>query len=319
MREDAPINIKGWKPENYTHEYFGPVTLKQAFAMSLNTVAVRLAAEFGPKAVAATAARLGIQSPLQATPSIALGTSEVTPLELVTAYASFANGGIGIDPHVIVTVKSANGQLLYRQGVESHGRVIEQTAHAMMIDMMRETLLTGTARKAEIPNWDAAGKTGTTQDYRDAWFVGYTATLVTGVWLGNDDDSPMKRVTGSGLPAEIWNRFMRAALAGSTPVPLPATTWEHAPATFDPSSPPVPSAPIASAPSYSPAAGSPQGNIASAPMVVNAGGDSSQTRAGLLPDGGLRPPAPIPNAGSGHALPAPQPRPKSLLDAIFGN
>ncbi|MBV9740790.1 MAG: PBP1A family penicillin-binding protein [Hyphomicrobiales bacterium] len=318
VREDGPINIKGWKPENYTHEYFGPVTLKQAFAMSLNTVAVRLAAEFGPKAVTSTAARLGIQSPLQATPSIALGTSEVTPLELVTAYATFANGGIGVDPHVIASVKTANGRLLYRQGVESRGRVIDQTAHAMMIDMMRETLLTGTARKAEIPNWDAAGKTGTTQDYRDAWFVGYTATLVTGVWLGNDDDSPMKKVTGSGLPAEIWNRFMRAALAGSTPVALPASGWEHAPGSLDPSAPPVASAPIASAPSSLPGSGNAQANVVPAPMVVNAGGEAGQAPAGLLPDGGLRPPASIPNIGSGHA-PAPQPRPKSFLEAIFGN
>ncbi len=312
VREDGPINIKGWKPENYTHEYFGQVTLKQAFAMSLNTVAVRLAYEFGPKAVAATAARLGIQSPLQATPSIALGTSEVTPLELVTAYATFANGGLGVEPHVIASVKSAGGQVLFRQGVESHGRVIDPTAHAMMIDMMRETLLTGTARKAEIPNWDAAGKTGTTQDYRDAWFVGYTATLVTGVWLGNDDDSPMKKVTGSGLPAEVWNRFMRAALAGSTPVPLPATQWERAPGLFDPSPP------IASAPSLAPGqAGPPASAATSGPLVLNAGGSSGQARPMPIPDGGLRPPAPIPNVSPGRAWTPP--RQKSFLDAIFGN
>ncbi|MBV8449493.1 MAG: PBP1A family penicillin-binding protein [Hyphomicrobiales bacterium] len=318
VREDGPINIKGWKPENYTREYFGPVTLKQAFAMSLNTVAVRLAAEFGPKAVAATAARLGIQSPLQATPSIALGTSEVTPLELVTAYASFANGGLGVEPHVIASVKAANGQLLYRQNVESRGRVIEQTAHAMMIDMMRETLLTGTARKAEIPNWDAAGKTGTTQDYRDAWFVGYTATLVTGVWVGNDDDTPMKKVTGSGLPAEMWNRFMRAALAGSPPVPLPAVAWEHTPPLIDPSAAPVPSAPIASAAPYPTPEGPQGGLVPPAPLVMNTGAEQSPSRAGALPDGGLRPPAPIPNVNSGRTY-APQPRPKSFLDAIFGN
>ena len=235
IREDGPINIKGWKPENYTHEYFGPVTLKQAFAMSLNTVAVRLAYEFGPKAVAATAARLGIQSPLQATPSIALGTSEVTPLELVSAYATFANGGLGVEPHVVASVKSASGQLLFRQGVESHGRVIDPTAHAMMIDMMRETLRTGTARKAEIPNWDAAGKTGTTQDYRDAWFIGYTADLVAGVWLGNDDNAPMNKVTGGSLPAETWRRFMLAATRAmpvralpSAPLP-PASVMAEAP------------------------------------------------------------------------------------------
>ncbi|MBV9567469.1 MAG: penicillin-binding protein, partial [Hyphomicrobiales bacterium] len=246
-----------------------------------------------------------------------LGTSEVTPLELVTAYASFANGGLGVEPHVITSVKSAAGQLLYRQSVESHGRVIDQTAHAMMIDMMRETLLTGTARKAEIPGWDAAGKTGTTQDYRDAWFVGYTATLVTGVWFGNDDDSPMKKVTGSGLPAEAWNRFMRAALSGSTPVPLPAATWEPATGLFDPSAPPMPSAPITSSPSYPPGQGTAQANPPP-PLVMNAGAEGSSPRDATLPEGGLRPPAPIPNVASGHSFPS-QPRPKGFLEAIFGN
>ena len=308
VREDAPINIKGWKPENYTHEYFGEVTLRQAFAMSLNTVAVRLAYEFGPKAVAATAARLGIQSPLQATPSIALGTSEVTPLELVGAYASFANGGLGVEPHVIQSVKTASGQVLYRQPVESHGRVIDPTAQAMMIDMMRETLRTGTARKAEIPNWDAAGKTGTTQEYRDAWFIGFTATMVTGVWVGNDDDSPMKKVTGSGVPAEIWNRFMRAALAGSPPVSLPAAAWQRAPE-------PAPPQPILpqGVPAAPPPAAPPLG-----PMVVDAGG-ANQARPSPIPGGAPRPPAPIPNAGGDRGWVPPPPRQKGFFDALFGN
>jgi penicillin-binding protein 1A len=314
VREDGPINIRGWKPENYTHEYFGQVTLKQAFAMSLNTVAVRLAYEFGPKTVAATAARLGIQSPLQATPSIALGTSEVTPLELVTAYAPFANGGIGVEPHVITSVKSAAGQYLYRLTPESRGRVIDPSAQSMMVDMMRETLRTGTARRAEIPNWDAAGKTGTTQDYRDAWFVGYTATLVAGVWVGNDDDSSMKKVTGSGLPADIWNRFMRAALAGTTPVPLPATQWQRMPGLSDPS-PPLAAAPAPGAPGNAvPASVAPPG-----PLIVNAAGTAGQARPAPLPDGAPRPPATIPNVPSERSWTLPPPRQKSLLDALFGN
>jgi penicillin-binding protein 1A len=315
VRDDAPISIKGWRPENYTHEYFGQVTLRQAFALSLNTVAVRLAYEFGPKAVAATAARLGIQSPLQATPSIALGTSEVTPIELVGAYAAFANGGIGVDPHVIAIVKSASGQVLFKQGVESRGRVIGDTAHAMMIDLMRETLRSGTARKAEIPNWDTGGKTGTTQDYRDAWFVGFTASLVTGIWVGNDDDSPMKKVTGSGLPAEIWNRFMRAALAGSTPAALPSASWQRAsdPSQAAPPQPaPSPAAPVAGNGAPPPAAPSP------GPMVLNAGGAAGQARPAPLPDGGPRPPGAIPNAGE-RGWVAPQPRQKGFFDALFGN
>jgi penicillin-binding protein 1A len=311
VREDAPVNIKGWMPENYTHQYFGQVTLRQALAMSLNTVAVRLANEFGPKAVAATATRLGIQSQLQATPSIALGTSEVTPLELVGAYAPFANGGLGVEPHVITSVKSASGQILFRQPVESHGRVIDQNAQSMMVDMMRETMRSGTARKYEIANWDTAGKTGTTQDYRDAWFVGYSATLVTGVWVGNDDDSPMKKVTGGGLPAEIWNRFMRAALAGSTPVPLPTVQWERAPGLADPS-PPLASGPAP----INPGGGAPP-SVQPGPLVLNAGGVAGQAQpiAGGVP----RPPAPIPNVSSDRTWAPPPPRQKSLFDALFGN
>jgi penicillin-binding protein 1A len=125
----------------------------------------------------------------------------------------------------------------------------------------------------------------------------------------------MKKVTVSGLPAEVWNRFMRAALAGSTPAPLPAVPWEHTPGVLDPSAPPAASTPVASAPSYPPGSG----NIPPAPLVMNAGAEAGQTRAGLLPDGGLRPPASIPNTSPGHSGTAPQPRPKSFLEAIFGN
>ena len=311
VREDAPINIKGWTPENYTHQYLGQVTLRQAFAQSLNTVAARLANEVGPKAVVATAERLGIESELQATPSIALGTSEVTPLELVGAYVPFANGGLAIEPHVIASVKAANGRVLYRQPVEGHGRVIDQTAQSMMVDMMRETMRSGTARKYEIPNWDTAGKTGTTQDYRDAWFVGYSATLVTGVWVGNDDNSPMKKVTGGGLPAEIWNRFMRAALAGSTPMPLPAIQWERTVPTPEPG-PAVASGPVPIGPG---AATAPP--AASGPMVLNAGGVAGQVQP--IPGGAPRPPAPIPNASPERGWTPPPPRQKTFLDALFGN
>jgi penicillin-binding protein 1A len=217
VREDRPLDLKGWKPENYGHEYFGPVTLTQALAMSLNTVSVRLAVEFGPTAVVKTAYRLGIASKLDPNPSIALGTSEVSVIELVSAFASFANGGYGATPHVVERVRAADGSVLYTRSQESLGRIIEGRYVAMMNQMMQETLLTGTARKAELPGWPAAGKTGTSQDFRDAWFVGYTSHLVTGVWLGNDDGSPTHKTTGSGLPVEIWSRVMKTGHQG---VPL---------------------------------------------------------------------------------------------------
>jgi len=221
VREDKPIAIKGWKPENYAREYYGPVTLTQALALSLNTVAVRLMQEVGAAAVAKTAYRLGIASKLETNPSLALGTSEVSVIELVAAYAPFANGGSAIVPSVVERVRTATGKTLYVRTVQDYGRIIEPRHVAMMNAMLRETLLTGTARKAELPGWAAAGKTGTSQDFRDAWFIGYTANLVTGVWLGNDDNSPTKKATGGGLPVEVWTRFMRTAHQGVAVAALP--------------------------------------------------------------------------------------------------
>src|SRR5437762_5989443 len=221
IRQDAPLDVKGWKPENYGHEYFGAVTLTQALAMSLNTVAVRLGLEVGPKNVVRTAHRLGISSKLDANATIALGTSEVSLTELVGAYAPFANGGQGVSPHVVTKIRTAQGKVLYARPADQLGQVIEPRHVAMMNTMMQETLISGTARKAEIPGWVAAGKTGTSQDFRDAWFIGYTANLVTGVWLGNDDNSPTRKATGGGLPVEVWTRFMRAAHQGVPVASLP--------------------------------------------------------------------------------------------------
>jgi penicillin-binding protein 1A len=222
VRQDSPINVKGWTPENYTREYFGPVTLTQALAMSLNTVAVRLGLEVGAKSVVRTAHRLGIASKLEPNASLALGTSEVTLLELVGAYAPFANGGQSTTPHVVERIRTAEGnKTLYKRPAELFGQIVDTRTIGMMNAMMQETLLSGTARKAEIPGWPAAGKTGTSQDFRDAWFIGYTANLVTGVWLGNDDNSPTKKATGGGLPVEVWTRFMRTAHQGVPVAALP--------------------------------------------------------------------------------------------------
>ena len=200
------------------------MTLTQALAMSLNTVAVRLGLEVGAKNVVRTAHRLGISSKLEANASIALGTSEVSLTELVGAYAPFANGGTGVSPHVVSRIRTAEGKVLYARPADQLGQVIEPRHVGMMNVMMQETLLSGTARKAEIPGWVAAGKTGTSQDFRDAWFIGYTANLVTGVWLGNDDNSPTRKATGGGLPVEVWTRFMKAAHQGVVPAPLPGSS-----------------------------------------------------------------------------------------------
>ena len=221
MREDKPIALKGWKPENYKHEYHGAVTLTQALALSLNTVSVRLTLEFGAVAVARTAHRLGIASKLESNPSLALGTSEVSLVELVSAYAPFANGGNAVATHVVERVRTQEGRVLFSYSAPKLGRIIEPRYVAMMNAMMRETLVSGTARSAQVASWPAAGKTGTSQDFRDAWFIGYTSHLVTGVWLGNDDSSPTRKSTGGGLPVEIWNRVMRTAHQGLPVAGLP--------------------------------------------------------------------------------------------------
>ncbi len=270
VREDKPIALKGWKPENYSREYYGPVTLTQALAMSLNTVSVRLTQEFGAASVARTAYRLGISSKLDANASLALGTSEVSLIELVGAYTPFANGGDAIAPHVIERVRTAAGKVLFVSTSQRYGRVIEPRHGAMMNAMMRETLLMGTAQKASLPGWQAAGKTGTSQDFRDAWFVGYTANLVTGVWLGNDDSSPTKKATGGGLPVEVWSRFMKAAHQGVPVAALPglATTPSFASVGQPPS---VSLAPPASVGGYHP--GQPAGAQGNAPQPIDRGMD----------------------------------------------
>ena len=232
VREDAPIKIGSWQPENYSHRYEGAVTLRTALALSLNTVAVRLGQEVGPKAVVQTAQRLGITSALQANGSIALGTSEVTPLEMVGAYGAFANGGTGVIPYVVASVKGTDGKVLYKRGEGGLGRVIDPNAAAMMNAMMHETFVIGTAKKGDIAGWDLAGKTGTSQDFRDAWFIGYSGSLVTGVWLGNDDGEPTKKASGGNLPVDIWKTYMTTALKGQNPVPLPGLNrWRKAPET----------------------------------------------------------------------------------------
>ena len=315
VREDAPISVKGWNPENYSREYFGPVTLTTALSLSLNTVAVRLGLEVGPKAVVSVAHRLGIASELEPNASIALGTSEVTPLEMVSAYAAFANGGIGVQPHVISRVRTADGKQLYARRNASFGRVIDPQYVAMMNEMMQETLLTGTARKAELPGWQAAGKTGTSQDWRDAWFVGYTSYLVAAVWLGNDDDSPTKKVSGGNLPVEIWSRFMKEAHEGVPVAGLPLGVWRNAdsPNPFAAPLPPLDltGAQAPTAPSGRRGGGAPV--AASAPLNLTPPQASGRASPAPVDPSAPVPPAPVPNVGR-----QPGQRDKSLFNRIFG-
>jgi penicillin-binding protein 1A len=323
VREDSPINVRGWQPENSSRQYFGQVSLSRALALSLNTVAVRLGMEVGAKNVSATAHRLGITSDLQTNATIALGTSEVTPLELTSAYVPFANGGIHAQPHIITRVRTATGKLLYQRKGTGFGRIIEPQYVAMMNQMMQETLTIGTAKKAELKGWQAAGKTGTSQDYRDAWFVGYTSQIVAGVWLGNDDASPTRRTSGGNLPVDIWSRFMREAHKGIPPQGLPTGNWRDA---EPPPSPPVAMATTNGAPidllpgsrGQNPAlvpvaAPRPPASVgSSAPQPARpAGASTTPTRSAAQRDGGdLLPPATINGTG--------RPVEKNFLDRLFG-
>ncbi|MCV9937912.1 PBP1A family penicillin-binding protein [Boseaceae bacterium BT-24-1] len=229
IRDDSPVSIKGWEPENFSRTFRGPVTLQTAFAHSLNTVVARLIQEVTPREVVRTAQRLGINSSLQPNPSLSLGTSEVTPLEMTAAYATFSNGGQSVLPYAIREVRSTSGKVVYARKANNFGPVIQPQTLSMMNAMFHAVMTGGTGSKVNLPGWEVGGKSGTTQDYRDAWFVGFTGRLVTAVWVGNDDNSTMKRVTGAGLPAEIWGKYMKAAHAGQQPVQLPGGLWQSAP------------------------------------------------------------------------------------------
>jgi penicillin-binding protein 1A len=210
---DRPINIKGWKPRNYSGRFGGKTTLGDAFARSLNTVAVQVSEHAGRNNVISAARRLGITATLKSHPSLALGASEVTLIELTAAYAVIANRGIAAWPYGIIEIRDSTGSIIYRRGGSGGGRVVDQRHVAELEQMLQKTIAEGTGRRARI-NRPAAGKTGTSQEWRDAWFIGYTADLVTGIWVGNDDGRPMKKVTGGGLPARIWREFMLDAHRG---------------------------------------------------------------------------------------------------------
>jgi len=207
---DAPIRVGGWEPRDYTGRYQGEMTFAEGLAQSINTIAVQVAQRAGIQNVIGVAHRLGISSELAPEMSLALGTGEVNLLELVSAYAPFANGGNGVWAHGIAEIKDSSGKIIFHRTGSGLGQVVGPELVGTMNEMLSAVIGHGTGRSAALPR-PAAGKTGTTQDYRDAWFIGYTADLVAGVWLGNDDNTAMDKVTGGTLPAQTWRRFMLAA------------------------------------------------------------------------------------------------------------
>jgi len=207
---DGPVSIGKWKPRNIDGKHAGPMTLKTAFSRSINTVAVKVGQKAGFQNVAKTARRLGITSTLNTHPSIALGAGEVTLMELTSAYGAIANGGFGVWPYGIAAVKDAAGRTLFQRSGSGPGRVVDPKTIKAMKEIMAEVVAKGSGRAARFGH-RAYGKTGTSQEFRDAWFIGFTDKLVTGVWIGNDNGKPMKKVTGGGLPAKLWRDVMQAA------------------------------------------------------------------------------------------------------------
>ena len=211
--EDAPISIDGWSPRNFGREFRGTVTLREAVARSLNSVAVRVSEQVGRQTVADAGARLGVGSQLKTHPSLALGASEVTLMELTAAYAVFANGGTGVLPYGIREVRDGAGDVLYRRSGSGTGRVVKKIHVETMNQLLNAVVEWGTGSAAKLDR-PAAGKTGTSQEFRDAWFIGYTSDLVAGVWMGKDDGRPTAQVTGGGAPARLWRRIMLDAQQG---------------------------------------------------------------------------------------------------------
>jgi penicillin-binding protein 1A len=208
---DRPVQIGNWEPENYGGGFRGQVTLRSAFAHSINSVAVQLADAVGIQSVIDTARKLGVQSELPAVPSLALGSGEVTLLEMTRAFAAIAANAESIEPYAVRAIRKGDQALFTRPKSELQP-ASNQDARAAIRDLLASVVREGTGRAARI-NGPAAGKTGTSQSYRDAWFIGFTSGLVVGVWVGNDDNSPTKSVAGGDLPARIWNEFVTQSAA----------------------------------------------------------------------------------------------------------
>lgn len=222
---DAPITVGKWKPENYTKRYYGDVSLTYALAQSLNVATVRLSQELYLKDIAANAHKMGITTDLSLTPSMVLGTNTVKVIDMAAAYATLANGGYEVWPHAINEVATHDGRQIYLRQEEKPARILDAADVLNLTKMLEAVINQGTGHNARLPIF-AAGKTGTTQNYRDAWFIGWTNKYIAAVWVGNDNEKPMNKVGGGSLPAEIWHDIMLTTLKDT-----PAGAPQYAPLT----------------------------------------------------------------------------------------
>ncbi|WP_395665797.1 transglycosylase domain-containing protein [Methylocella sp.] len=251
---DAPVCIGNWCPRNYKNSYAGALPLSQALARSLNTVAVRLATAIGdgsPRAgrakIVANARAMGLTTPLADTVSLPIGAAEVTVIDMASAYCVFANGGLRAPPFAASEIMNSRGETIYRHDRDGPQprRLFPEELIATMNSMMLQVVEAGTGGRARLDGIDVAGKTGTTNGYKDAWFVGYTGNYVAAVWYGNDDDSPMEKMTGGSLPAATWREVMAYAHQGVELKPLPGGRMgASATAAATPAPPPAAGAPL---------------------------------------------------------------------------
>ncbi len=226
---DGPVAVGNWAPRNYSGKYAGRTTLSSALAHSYNSVPVKLMIDIGRSAIIDTAHLAGIRGALETWAPMVLGTSALSLIDLTTGYISFASGGIPAQPYAVLDIRRSNGDVLYRRGAEDDRpphRVFPEEKIAELNGMLNEVVRSGTGRRADLGFAPQAGKTGTNQGYRDAWYIGFTGHYVTGIWLGNDDFTPMKEVTGGLLPAPIWKRIMVEAERGLTPIGLAGVPYD---------------------------------------------------------------------------------------------
>jgi penicillin-binding protein 1A len=229
---DEPVTIDGWSPRNSTRTNLGPVTLREAFSRSINTISAKIGAQVGFSTIADMARRFGITTPISTYPSMVLGSSDVRLIDMTRAFASVANKGVAVTPYGIRRVVTADGRVLYqREGGEDRVLVAPWVA-AEMTDLLQSAVLSGTGRAAQIGR-PVAGKTGTTTSNKDGWFIGFSSGLTTGVWMGRDDARPVGGLQGGTAPARAFHDFMSVAVANrpveqfETQVPMP--DWQLTP------------------------------------------------------------------------------------------
>ncbi len=220
---DAPVSIGNWSPRNYSRGYAGPITLKDALTRSINTIPVRLSIALGRPKIIEMAYLMGISHELQNSTSLALGSSDVSVIDMAAGYSVFANGGYKATPYTILDVRNSEGTVLYDRARNEPApqRILPEEKIFEMNEILVNVVERGTGRRALLDGVVAAGKTGTTSAYRDAWFVGYTGNFTAAVWVGNDDFTGTNNVTGGTLPAMIWQRFMAYAHDGIEIQPIP--------------------------------------------------------------------------------------------------